>query len=157
MFENKPYCYPEGNESNNSTDKHKVQVPNQNSYQGKKNQTKNQGPELEDDTNIKGWCTDLGGYILDLGMRALDKFSRTTEELDHYLGEIYRDNCHPFIITNTSKTFPDPDMPTIIPAMVNERPKTNREVNYLENNTIDEAIRQKPRKEGVYKTDMHNI
>ena len=35
MVKTKPSCYPEGNESNNSTVNHKGQAPKKNSYQGK--------------------------------------------------------------------------------------------------------------------------
>ena len=34
---------------------------------------------------------------------------------------------------------------------------TDTEIAYLKNNSIDEAIRQKPRKTDVYEIDMHKI
>ena len=44
---------------------------------GKETLTKTQGPELESDTNFKGQCIDIEGYVFDLVPRALDKFART--------------------------------------------------------------------------------
>ena len=41
--------------------------------------------------------------------------------------------------------------------MVVERHKTDREIIYLKNNNIEEAIRHKLRKNDVYETYMHKI
>ena len=48
-------------------------------------------------------------------------------------------------------------MTTIIPDMVTERPKMDREMNYPKNNNIYKTIRQKLRKKDMTETDMHNI
>ena len=54
-------------------------------------------------------------------------------------------------------TFHDLEMPTIIKDTGVERTKTATEMTYLENNNIDESIRQNLRNKCVYKTNMHNI
>ena len=59
-------------------------------------------------------------------------------------------------MTETTATFPDPEMP-IITDLGTERPKTYGEMTYLEKKNIDGAIHQKPRKKGVYQSDMHKI
>ena len=58
---------------------------------GKRTWTKNQGPELKDKTDLKGWRSDLEGYIFDLGPRSLDKFSRTMKDLERYFEANYID------------------------------------------------------------------
>ena len=60
-------------------------------------------------------------------------------------------------MTNTPETFPEPEMPTIIPYTGVERPNTDADMNYLLKKNIDEDIRQKMRKTDVYETNMHNI
>ena len=57
-------------------------------------------------------------------------------------------------MAKTLDTFPDPDIPTIIPDTVVKRPKTETHMTYLERNNINEAIRQKLMKKDVYETDM---
>ena len=57
-------------------------------------------------------------------------------------------------MTETTATFPDLEMPNITDLGI-ERPKTEGEMNYLENNNIYEAIRKKLIKTDVYKLDMH--
>ena len=47
-------------------------------------------------------------------------------------------------------------MPTITDLVI-ERPKTDGEMTYLEEKNINEAIRQKLRKNDVYKSDMQKI
>ena len=47
-------------------------------------------------------------------------------------------------------------MPTIT-DLVTEFQKTDREITYLKNNNIDEAIRQNLRKKDFYKSNMHKI
>ena len=95
--------------------------------------------------------------MLDLGPRASGKFSRTMKELERNLGATYSNSCQPSIMTETPYTFPNPEMPTIIPDMGVENTKTDVEMTYLKNKSIDEAILQKPRKKNVYETDMQNI
>ena len=97
----KPYRSLEVNKYNNLTDKNKGKASNPKRCIGKKKWTKTQGPELEAETNFKGWCSDLEGYILDLGPRALDKFARTMTNLDRYLWVTYSDICQPYIVTKT--------------------------------------------------------
>ena len=60
-------------------------------------------------------------------------------------------------MNKTLVTFPDPDMPTIIPATVVKRPNTGAQTTYSKKDNIDKYIRQKLRKKGAYKTDMHKI
>ena len=55
------------------------------------------------------------------------------------------------------KNFPNTEMPTIIPDKGIKRPKTETDVNYLENRSIDKAIRQKLRNKDMYETDLHKI
>ena len=57
----------------------------------------------------------------------------------------------------TMKNFPNTEMPTIIPDKGIKRPKTETDVNYLENRSIDKAIRQKLRNKDMYETDLHKI
>ena len=35
------------------------------------------------------------------------------KELEQYLGTTYSDSCQPFIMTETTANFPNPEMPTI--------------------------------------------
>ena len=79
------------------------------------------------------------------------------KDLGRYLEVTYSNICQPSIINNTTETFPDPDMPTIIPDTGLKRTKTDGEMTYLKKKNIDEAIHQKLMKKDVYKTDMHNI
>ena len=74
MVNNKPSCSPEGKKLKNLTKKNKGQSSKPNRYRGKKMGTKTQGPELEDETNFKGWCSYLEGYILNLGTISSDNF-----------------------------------------------------------------------------------
>ena len=71
------------------------------------------------------------------------------KELKQYLGETYSDICQPSIITETAATFPNPEMPTIT-DLGTERPKTDGDMTYTKNIYINEAIRQRLRKKGVY-------
>ena len=59
-------------------------------------------------------------------------------------------------MTETTATFPDPEMPTIT-DLGTEHPKIDVEMNYLKKKNIDEAIRQNLRKKDIYKSDMHKI
>ena len=113
--------------------------------------------EFESKTDFKGCFSDPEGYILNLGTRTRDKFFRTMEDLELYLGETYIDICQPYMMNKTLDTFPDPDMPSIIPYMGADYPKTETEVTYPKKNNIDEAIHQKLSKKDVYKTDMNKI
>ena len=108
MVETKPSCYPEGNSLNNSTDENKGQASKPKSYRCKKTRTKTQYPELKVETDFKGRCSDLEGYIFDLGRIASDKFARTMKDLERYIGATYINSCQPSIMTNTPATFPDP-------------------------------------------------
>ena len=141
------------------TDEHKVKSPKTNMYRGTNTWINTQGPELKADTDFKGWCSDLEGSssIFDLGLRALDIFSRTMKDLEQYLGATYRNICQPAIINNTTETSPDPEIPTIIPDTGPKLTKTNGEMTYLKKKKIDEYIHQKLMKKDVFKTDLHNI
>ena len=79
------------------------------------------------------------------------------EELERYLEATYSNIYQPSIINNTTETFTDLDMPTIIPDTGTKLPMTYGKMIYLKNKNIDEAIHKKLRNKGVYKTDMHNI
>ena len=120
-------------------------------------QTKTQGQELKAETDFKGRCSDLEGYIFNIGLITSDKFARTMKEMERYLMETYNNRCHPAIITETPETPPNPDMSKIIPDTGVERPKTDTEMTYLKKKNIDEATCQKLMKKDVYETDMHNI
>ena len=67
------------------TDGNKGQASNPKKYKGKKPRNK-PIPEPKTETDFQGRCTDLEGYTLDLGQRASEKFTRTMEELEQYLG-----------------------------------------------------------------------
>ena len=79
------------------------------------------------------------------------------KELEQYLGATYIDICQPAIITETPYTFPNPEMPTIIPDTGVERPKADAEMIYLWNYNIGGDIHHKLRKKCVYENDMHKI
>ena len=59
-------------------------------------------------------------------------------------------------MTETVATLPYPEMPNITDLGI-ERPKTDGEMTYIENNNINDAIRQNLRNKGVYQSDMHKI
>ena len=157
MVKTKPSRYPEGKESKNLTDEHKGQATKTKRYRGKNNRTKTQVLELKAETNFKGRCSDLEGYGFELGTRVLEKFARTMKELELYLRENYSDIYQPVIMNKKPVFLPDPEMPTIIPVTGTESTNTDKEMTYLENNNIDEDIRQKLRKKDMYGTEMHNI
>ena len=73
----------------------------------------------------------MEGFNFELGPRASGTFARTMKELERYLGARYSDSFHLSIITETNATFPDPEMPNITDLGA-ERPKTDREMTYLE-------------------------
>ena len=60
-------------------------------------------------------------------------------------------------MTETPATLPNPEIPTIIPDTGVERLKTDVEMTYLENNSIDETIQYKLRKKDFYETYMYKI
>ena len=93
--------------------------------------------EPEANNNLNGQCSDLEGYILDLGTRASDKFARTMKYLERYIGATYINSCQQAIITETLENFPDPDIPTTIPDSGIERPKIDSEMTYTEKKKID--------------------
>ena len=157
MIESKPYGYLEGYELKGSTEESMGQASEPKMYRGKKKPSKTQCQEPEADTNFKGQCSDLGGYIFDLGPRVSDKFTRTIKELEQYLGATYRESCQIVITTETPTTLPDLEMPTIVTDTGAERTKTDAEITYLENKNIDEAVRQKLRNKDVYETEIHRI
>ena len=55
-------------------------------------------------------------------------------------------------MTKTPETFPDPEMPKIIPDTVFRCPNTDLEMTNLEKKNIDEAILQRMRKKDLYET-----
>ena len=60
-------------------------------------------------------------------------------------------------MTETLATLTDPEIPTTIPDLVIEWPKTYAEKNYLEKKNINEAIHKKLRNKDFYELDMHKI
>ena len=130
----KPSRPPKGNESKNSTDKNKGQALKSNNYRGKKTRNISQGPEPKAETNFKGRCSDLEGYISEIGPRASEKFARTMKDLERYLGATYRNICQQAIMTKIPETFPDPEIPTIIPDTGAKRPKMDVEMTFLKEN-----------------------
>ena len=132
---------------NGSTEKRKGQVYKPKLYTGKKTQTKTQGLDLEADTDFKGRCIHLEGYVFDIGMRALYKLAKMMKELERYLGTTYGNRCYTAIMTETPATFPDLEMLTIMTDTGAESPKTDVETTYPEKKNIDEAIRKKNEEE----------
>ena len=122
MVESKPSRSPEGNESKILTDGNQGKASNPKNYRGKKPRN-TPIPEPEPETDFQGRCTDLEGYTFDLGPRASGKFTRKMKELDRYIGATYSEICQTAIMTETTATFPNPEMPTII-DLGTERPKT---------------------------------
>ena len=72
MVKSKPSCPPGGNESKIPVNKNKGQPFKPNKYRGKKYENK---PSLDPKAkpDFQGRCTDLVGYIFDLGPRESDK------------------------------------------------------------------------------------
>ena len=60
-------------------------------------------------------------------------------------------------MNETLDTFPDPEIPTIIPDTGAKRPNMDVDMTYIKNKNIDEAIRQKLSNKYVYETDTQNI
>ena len=112
MAESKPYRTPDDNEWNIPTDGNKGQAYKPKKYRGKKPR-KDPSPETKAETNFQGQCTDLEGYIFDLGKRVPDKFSQIIKEMEQYLGTTYSDIFQPAIMTETLAALPDPEMPNI--------------------------------------------
>ena len=81
MVESKPSRPSEGNKSKISTDGKKGKASKTKKYRGKKTRNKPR-PETEAETDFQVRCTDLEGYIFDLGPRAPKKFAQTTKELE---------------------------------------------------------------------------
>ena len=52
-------------------------------------------------------------------------------------------------MTKTPATFPNPEIPKIIPDTGVERPKMDMDMNYLKNKNIDQSICQKLKKKDV--------
>ena len=69
-----------------------------------------------------------------------------------YIGETHSNICQPAIINNTTETFPDTEIPTIIPDTGPKLTKTDGEMTYLKKKNIDEYIHQKLMKKDVFKT-----
>ena len=111
-----------------STDESKGQAYKPKMYRGKKMRTNTKVTELKTNIDFKGRWSDLEGYIFNIGPRSSDKFSGTMKELERYLGTTYSNICHTAIMIKTPETFPDPDIPTIIPDTRVKHPKTNIEI-----------------------------
>ena len=138
MVKSKTSCLPESNKSKIPIDGNKGHASNPNKYRGNKPWNKpSQEPKYE--TNFQGQCTDLEGYIFDLGPRASNKFARTMKELNWYLGATYSDSLDPSIMDDTAATITDLEMPTIT-DLGTECPKTNGDMTYPDKNNIYEAI-----------------
>ena len=128
MVELKPSHPSDGDESMILNNGKKGQSSNLNNFIGMKPQNK---PilEPESETNFQGLCTYLEGYIFDLGTRASKCFAQ-----EWYFGATYSDSCQTDITTETTATFPDPEMPTIT-DLGTDWPKTDAEMIYLEKKT----------------------
>ena len=72
------------------------------------------------------------------------------KELERYLGATYSDIYQPDIMTETTATFPDPEMHDVT-YLGTKLPKKYADMTYLEKNNIDGAILQKLREKDVYK------
>ena len=59
IVKTKPKCLAEVNEINNLTEKNKGQASKIKIYRGRKTRTKTQGPEIEANTDFKGWCSEI--------------------------------------------------------------------------------------------------
>ena len=92
MVKSKPSCTPESNKLKNPNDGNKVKSSKPKKYRGKKPRN-NPSLDLEAKTNIQGWCTNLEGYIFDLGPRASGKFAQKMKELEKYFRAMYSDRC----------------------------------------------------------------
>ena len=79
------------------------------------------------------------------------------EELERYLEATYSNIYQPAIINNTTETFTDLDIPTIIPDTGTKCTKTDGEMIYLKKKNIDEAIHKKLMKKDLCKTDTQKI
>ena len=77
MVKSKPSRQPEGNELMIPTDGNKGHISKPKKYRGKKQPRNKSSLEPETETDFQGRCTDLKGYIFDLGPRASNKFART--------------------------------------------------------------------------------
>ena len=51
------------------------------------------------------------------------------KDLERYLGTTYSNRCQPSIMNETPATFPDPEIPKIIPDTAPERPKSDVDMN----------------------------
>ena len=107
MVKNKPYGSPEGVESKGSSEENKGRAYKPKNHRKNNTGRKNQGQEIEADTNFKCRCSDIEGYVFDLGSRALYNFYSTMKELKQYLGGTYIDSCQTVIMTETPETFLD--------------------------------------------------
>ena len=74
----KLYHTLEGNVLKNLTDGNKGKSSKTKKYKSKKLQNKPR-PEPKSETEFKVQCTDLEGYIFDLGSRASDEFPQKTK------------------------------------------------------------------------------
>ena len=130
MVESKLSHPSQDNESKILTDSNKWQASNPKTYRYDKPQNK-PSPDPEAETDFQGGCTDLEGYIFDLGPRASNKFSLTMKGLERYLGSTYSEIFQPAIMTETSATVTDPEMTTITDLGI-DHPKSDVDMSYLE-------------------------
>ena len=86
MVKSKPSRPPKGNVLKIPSKRKKGQASNPNKYRSKKPQNK-PSPEPKTKTDFQGRCTDLEGYTFDLGSRASDKFTRTSDTLEQHTVE----------------------------------------------------------------------
>ena len=128
MVELKPSWPTKGNESKIPANGNKVKYSKPKNYRGEKPQNK-PSPDPEFETDFQGRCTDLKGYTFDLGPRVSDKSARTNKELERYLWGTYSEIFQPAIMTETSATLIDPEMPTIT-DLGTKCPKTDGEMTY---------------------------
>ena len=79
MVNSKPPRSHEGNESKGFNNKSKGQASNTKRYRGDNIWNKNQRIELKANTDFKGRCSDLEGYVFNLVPISSDKFARMTK------------------------------------------------------------------------------
>ena len=70
--------------------------------------------------------------------------------MERYIDATYIDRCQPYIMTKSRSTFPNPEIPKIIPDTGAKRPKANRKMTYFKKNNIDKNIHKKLMKKDVY-------
>ena len=125
VVKSKPFQSPRGFGSKGLTWKSEGRSSNTKSYRCKKTQTNTQGQYIESNTNFNVRCSALEGCVFDLKLISLNKFSRKMKELKLYVSAMYINSCQPAIMTETSSTFLDLEIMTVIMNTGADRPNTD--------------------------------